>query len=119
MLPLLTIIADIIGMIGGFFIASTKGAGITASDPRLFTRAGSFQLDDSGYLRNDAGLYLQGWVADSTGEIATDPSDLSRLRPINVASVGGSAQAQWLNPSRLFGGTPVKEQPRQPLAADF
>ncbi len=77
----------------GFFVGTTKADGILASDIRSFTRAGSFQLDDSGYLRNDAGLYLQGWVADSTGEIATDPSDLSRLRPINVASVGGSAQA--------------------------
>jgi flagellar hook protein FlgE len=77
----------------GFFVGTAKADGILASDVRSFTRAGSFQLDDSGYLRNDAGLYLQGWVADSTGEIATDPSDLSRLRPINVASVGGSAQA--------------------------
>jgi flagellar hook protein FlgE len=77
----------------GFFVGTAKAEGILPSDIRSFTRAGSFQLDDSGYLRNDAGLYLQGWVADSTGEIATDPSDLSRLRPINVASVGGSAQA--------------------------
>jgi flagellar hook protein FlgE len=77
----------------GFFVGTAKADGILPSDIRSFTRAGSFQLDDSGYLRNDAGLYLQGWVADSTGEIATDPSDMSRLSPINVASVGGSAQA--------------------------
>jgi sulfoxide reductase catalytic subunit YedY len=31
-----------------------------------------------------------------------------------VAGVGG-AQAQWLSPSRLFGGAPVKENPRKPL----
>ena len=77
----------------GFFVGTTKADGILASDIRSFTRAGSFQLDDSGYLRNDAGLYLQGWVADSTGEILTDPSGLWRLRASNVASVGGSAQA--------------------------
>lgn len=77
----------------GFFVGTAKAEGILPSDVRSFTRAGSFQLDNSGYLRNDAGLYLQGWVADSTGEILTDPSDLSRLQPINVASVGGSAQA--------------------------
>ena len=29
----------------------------------------------------------------------------------------GTAEAQWLNPSRLFGSTPVKEQPRTPIAA--
>lgn len=28
-----------------------------------------------------------------------------------------AAQAQWLSPSRLFGGTPIKEQPRRPLDA--
>ena len=31
--------------------------------------------------------------------------------------LAGPAQAQWLNPSRLFGGTPVKEQPRLPREA--
>jgi len=33
-----------------------------------------------------------------------------------IAGAGG-AQAQWLNPSRLFGGTPAKEQPRLPREA--
>ena len=77
----------------GFFVGTAQSENVQASDVRSFTRAGSFQLDNNGYLRNDAGLYLQGWVADSTGEIATDPSDLTRLSSINVAAVGGSAQA--------------------------
>ena len=34
-----------------------------------------------------------------------------------LLAASGTAEAQWLNPSRLFGGTPVKEQPRKPLDA--
>ncbi|HZV84613.1 MAG TPA: flagellar hook-basal body complex protein, partial [Brevundimonas sp.] len=43
--------------------------------------------------RNTAGLYLQGWPVDGDGNIATDPSDLNRLRTVNVGSVGGTAEA--------------------------
>jgi flagellar hook protein FlgE len=77
----------------GFFVGTEKPEGLSATDTRSFTRAGSFQLDNLGYLRNDAGLYLQGWLADPiTGLITTDPSDLSRLSSINVATVGGAAE---------------------------
>lgn len=44
----------------GFFMSVEKAEGLQASDVRSFTRAGSFQLDSLGYLKNDAGLYLQG-----------------------------------------------------------
>ncbi len=75
----------------GFFVATQKAEGLAPTDTRLFTRAGSFTLDNLGYLRNDAGLYLQGWPADPvTGLITTDPSDLSRLSSINIGSVGGA-----------------------------
>ena len=61
----------------GFFVATEKPEGLTSSDTRSFTRAGSFQLDSLGYLKNDAGLYLQGWLADPvSGIITPDPSDL-------------------------------------------
>ena len=76
----------------GFFVATDKPENIEDSDARSFTRAGSFQLDSLGYLKNDAGLYLQGWPVNADGEILTDPSDLSRLKSINVASVGGTAE---------------------------
>jgi flagellar hook protein FlgE len=77
----------------GFFVTTEKAEGLSPTDTRSFTRAGSFQLDNLGYLRNDAGLYLQGWLADPvTGMITTDPSDLSRLSSINVATVGGAAE---------------------------
>jgi flagellar hook protein FlgE len=77
----------------GFFVATEKPEGLTATDTRSFTRAGSFQLDNLGYLRNDAGLYLQGWLADPvSGVITPDPSDLMQLSSINVGSVGGTAE---------------------------
>ncbi|MBO9543366.1 flagellar hook protein FlgE [Caulobacter sp.] len=77
----------------GFFVATEKPEGLTATDTRSFTRAGSFQLDSLGYLRNDAGLYLQGWLADPvTGMITPDPSDLMQLSSINVGTVGGTAE---------------------------
>jgi len=75
----------------GFFVTTQKAEGLTATDARLFTRAGSFSVDNQGYLKNSAGLYLQGWLVDAQGDIATDPSDLSRLSSINVASIGGTA----------------------------
>jgi flagellar hook protein FlgE len=77
----------------GFFVGTAKAENIQDADVRSFTRVGSFQLDNAGYLRNDSGLYLQGWIVNSTGEILTDPSDMTRLGSINVASVGGSAEA--------------------------
>lgn len=75
----------------GFFVTTKSAQGATAADSRLFTRTGAFLPDSQGYLRNDAGLYLQGWLADPvTGAITTDPSNLSSLSTIRVASSGGA-----------------------------
>ncbi len=67
----------------GFFVV-TGNSTPTATDTREFTRAGSFTPDKDGYLRNAAGLYLQGWPADATGAITTDPTDVTKLSSINV-----------------------------------
>ena len=75
----------------GFFVTAQKAQGLQATDPRLFTRAGSFTVDSQGYLQNASGLYLQGWLADSSGNITMDSSDLSKLSAINVSSIGGTA----------------------------
>ena len=62
----------------------------------------------------------RGWeLSEST---ATPESVVMARRSLLGAGAGllagaGTAEAQWLNPSRLFGGTPVKEQPRKPLEA--
>ena len=76
----------------GFFTVTEKAEDLQASDVRSFTRAGSFQLDSLGYLKNEAGLYLQGWLVDDEGVITSDPSDITRLKSINVSAVGGAAE---------------------------
>ncbi|HEV2080978.1 MAG TPA: flagellar hook protein FlgE [Brevundimonas sp.] len=77
----------------GFFVVTEKAENLEVTDSRLFTRAGAFRVDNLGYLKNTSGLYLQGWPVDAEGNITTDPSDLNRLRTINVGSVGGTAEA--------------------------
>jgi flagellar hook protein FlgE len=77
----------------GFFIGTEKGANVTPSDSRLFTRAGSFNVDSEGYLINDAGLYLQGWPAQTNGTFNINPSDLNKLASINVKNLGAAVQA--------------------------
>jgi flagellar hook protein FlgE len=74
----------------GFFVVSGTAAGLSSTSGPSFTRAGSFTADANGDLVNSAGLYLQGWAANSAGVITTDPSDLSKLSTINVNSIANS-----------------------------
>ncbi len=76
----------------GFFVTSNKAAGLTAGDPRYFTRAGSFTVDQNGYMKNAAGLFLQGWPADANGIVTPDSANLTSLTPINILSVVNTAQ---------------------------
>jgi len=77
----------------GFFIATEKANGLTNADTRVFTRSGSFSADADGYLKNDSGFYLQGWPAQDDGTFDVDPSDLTRLQPINVKNLGAAVKA--------------------------
>ena len=77
----------------GLFVVTTQPGATSPTSPRDFTRAGSFTPDAEGYLKNTAGFYLQGWVADANGNITTDPSDIGKLQTINVTSQAGSAGA--------------------------
>lgn len=77
----------------GFFVTTTSPTGNPVTEPRNFTRAGSFNPDKLGYLQNTAGFYLQGWLADANGLITTDPSDITKLQTINVNSLAGAAGA--------------------------
>ncbi|OYU70887.1 MAG: transposase [Alphaproteobacteria bacterium PA2] len=73
----------------GFFVVANKGAGLASSDPRSFTRAGSFSVDSAGYLVNDAKLYLQGWPVQTDGSFITNASDLTMMDSINVKNISG------------------------------
>jgi flagellar hook protein FlgE len=74
----------------GFFVTTDKATDLSPDDARYFTRAGSFQVGADGYLKNSAGLYLQGWVADSDGVITPNPN-LQALGSINLSNIGGVA----------------------------
>ena len=76
----------------GFFVTTSQATNVTPTDPRSFTRAGSFTVNNQGYLVNSAGLVLQGWLADSSGNITTNPSNLNSLQSINVSQVGGAVE---------------------------
>lgn len=53
----------------GFFVVEKNGN-------RLFTRAGTFGLDKDGYIVNGTGALLQGFTADSDGNVSGILSDL-------------------------------------------
>ncbi len=87
----------------GFFLVN-RSSEPTATDPYLFTRAGSFSTDAEGFLRNGAGYYLQGWPTNSLGEVVlpngsaasmTNQNIISRdfLETINLNRFSGTAAA--------------------------
>jgi flagellar hook protein FlgE len=94
-------------------VVTSQPENLTPADARSFTRAGSFTQDNLGYLRNDSGLYLQGWPVNADGEINSDPSDLTRLQSINVSQVGGAAEPT----TRI--GISANLQSSQPLSAQL
>lgn len=76
----------------GFFVTTTNPTNVTPADPRYFTRAGAFTVDSQGYLRNSAGLYLQGAPVNATTNTVTiNPSDVTQLTAINVESQSGAS----------------------------
>jgi len=75
----------------GFFVVSEGATGAGAAS-RNYTRAGSFTVDSSGYLTNTAGFYLLGWPVASDGTVDANPSDLTKLSPINVKNLGATVK---------------------------
>lgn len=61
----------------GFFVMSQEGE-------QVYTRAGTFGLDDEGHIVNNAGARLQGYPADTSGNISGLRSDL-RIETSNLA----------------------------------
>ena len=71
----------------GFFVTRTGSEGDSAV---AFTRAGSFKPDEEGFLRNPAGLYLQGWRLDATGSF-TNTGNVAALEPVRLSDLTGTA----------------------------
>ena len=57
----------------GYFKVSGNHNGLTGA---WYTRDGRFQQDKSGYVVNQEGLRLQGYMIDGSGTQATAPSDI-------------------------------------------
>lgn len=51
----------------GFFIMGLTDGTLA------YSRNGQFQVDSQGYIVSNAGSYLQGWTADSSGNVAQGP----------------------------------------------
>jgi flagellar hook protein FlgE len=77
----------------GFFVVRGSPVATTGSNVALFTRSGAFQTDSSGFLRNDAGMYLYGWPVRADGTVAQNPSNLDELEAVNLSNIGGAAEA--------------------------
>ena len=75
----------------GFFMVAKTPNDPVASDPRTFSRVGNFTTDNAGFLKGSNGQYLLGWPVDNTGAIDFDPTDITKLKPINVSSATGTA----------------------------
>jgi len=77
----------------GMFITTTTPTALTGGSVVEYTRAGSFTPNQQGYLQNTAGLFLQGFPANSQGVVQTGAQNLTSLAPINVSSIGGTVGA--------------------------
>lgn len=86
---------------GLFVVNEANQPGIT--NEYLYTRSGSFFMDNEGYLRNSSGFYLQAWPTDSGGTVIPANENLNianknivstdYLETVNLNRVGGTASA--------------------------
>jgi flagellar hook protein FlgE len=72
----------------GFFVVTPTAVQSPVADELLFTRSGSFQKDNTGYLVNSSGMYLQGWLLDANGEI---PTNRNSVELVNLGRVTGAS----------------------------
>ena len=76
----------------GFFVVSNTATNDPATDPFVFTRAGSFAAQADGALVNDAGFYLRGARIDN-GAVPTGNLSLNSLETVNINRIPTLAAA--------------------------
>ncbi len=78
----------------GFFVVREQAADVS-DNTFMYTRAGQFEADADGNLRNAAGFYLQGWRLNPDGTLAqgVNQNVLSGLDTVNIADLTGSVRA--------------------------
>lgn len=76
----------------GYFVVMKDPESDDASNFML-TRAGSFDEDENGYLVNDAGYYLAGFVYDDEGSLGgVDRNSFTMMEAINTNGVTMTAR---------------------------
>jgi flagellar hook protein FlgE len=68
----------------GFFIVNDGGA-------RYYTRAGTFSIDNEGYIVNPDNLRLQGYLADTAGNLTGTTGDLQLIATQSPARLTSEA----------------------------
>lgn len=108
-----------LGISGNGFFVTTQTSQPSKDDLWSYTRVGTFSVDENGYLRNDNGYYLQAWplmafdgeenaslvqvgdnmfmkaytdASGSTVYINDNIIDSTNMQPINLNTIGGTAQ---------------------------
>ena len=77
-----------VSIIGNGFFVVNDASSPTISDPYAYTRAGSFNPDENGNLKNTAGYFLQGWATDQNGNI-TNATTQDLLTSLETVSLSG------------------------------
>ncbi|MFI4982025.1 MAG: flagellar hook protein FlgE [Nevskiales bacterium] len=101
----------------GFFAVSEAAGVSTTGQPNFsaqtyYTQAGDFQLNQSAYLVNGEGEYLQGWAVNPLTDIANQsqlaPIQITQTQfnPVPTANINLSANL----PATPAAGTPVSSQ---------
>jgi len=107
-----------VGISGAGFFVTNAVAQANSNDLFTYTRAGSFKVDNEGYLQNVGGGYMQGWplsfydgtqsaktvtvgnntfmkayVRDNGDKVIINDNiiDNQNLRPMNLQTIGGTA----------------------------
>jgi flagellar hook protein FlgE len=78
----------------GFFAVRERALDASDADPLRFTRAGNFNPDGEGFLRNSSGFYLYGLALDPTDTASLSAAlTPNRLEPVRISNLGGAAEA--------------------------
>jgi len=107
-----------VGISGAGFFVTSAAAQAGGNDLFTYTRAGSFKVDNEGFLQNVGGGYLQGWplsfydgtlsaktvsvgnntfmkayIRENGDKVIINDNiiDNSNLRPMNLQTIGGTA----------------------------
>jgi flagellar hook protein FlgE len=75
----------------GFFVVSPSSQ-IDANNPEvLFSRVGTFNPDDEGYLVNHANYFLRGIRLDENGVPLANTASVNNLEAVNIKSITNAA----------------------------